>query len=539
MITAVRGWNGVAVPANKSQRKRIKISVPGVDPSKGPYPEDQRIVHFISTFLPHFIYLSPIVESKEERIHKFTAASAHFLAVNPGRIVNVYPESDSNGERTVVDLEHDVAGVGDNASGQTVYQVIVGRRIDEVVRAIVGDQSYRANVNNLSMFFVICGHIVKEKQTTATTDMSRIGALIRNPLTPKLVAAAAISLQTLGLRQVLGIFNGTVDGYRANLSYMAQDVHSQPALVPIQTSLGWGRSVFSLNVALLMLSWGFSGPFFSIAQEKNGAGKVLLFGGVSFILGFVCYALAGQIGKQGFPATGVFLGLGTGAAGVAVILAEVGRYFVVDEPLEGESDTEYLERKREAASQRVVAMAIVSSIGQAGQFIYAPVGRWIIATWGYEAEHAMDSTKEVDMLIVLLFRIPAYLQDKGVSGSDAAWSISVIGIGSTIGALVVGFIPRWFPYFTLRRTLAVIYYLRAVSIGAFLVIPVTVAGAMAFSFIIGTLWLTTVPLTTGVIANRHGTKYMGTLSAISLVGHQVFAFMGTYLGGIEYDLTGR
>ncbi|KXS10041.1 hypothetical protein M427DRAFT_159898 [Gonapodya prolifera JEL478] len=148
MISCVRGWSGVVVPSNKSQRKKILYCVPGVDPTKGPYQEDQRIIRYISSFLPHFIYLSPISESKDG-VTKFPPNLITFLAVNPNRIVNVYPESDSNGERTVVDIEHDVAGRGDNAAGETVYQVIVGRRVDEVVRAVAGEQSYAFLRNEL------------------------------------------------------------------------------------------------------------------------------------------------------------------------------------------------------------------------------------------------------------------------------------------------------------------------------------------------------------------------------------------------------
>ncbi|MBA3518906.1 MAG: MFS transporter, partial [Rhizobiales bacterium] len=59
-----------------------------------------------------------------------------------------------------------------------------------------------------------------------------------------------------------------------------------------------------------------------------------------------------------------------------------------------------------------------------------------------------------------------------------------------------------------------------------------------FAAILGLLWLSTVPPTSGLVAIMFGPKYMATLMGIVFFSHQVGAFLGVWLGGRLYDETG-
>ncbi|RUP50028.1 major facilitator superfamily domain-containing protein [Jimgerdemannia flammicorona] len=113
-----------------------------------------------------------------------------------------------------------------------------------------------------------------------------------------------------------------------------------------------------------------------------------------------------------------------------------------------------------------------------------------------------------------------------------AWTISVIGFGSMCGTIFFGWLQtRIRP----KYILAAIYFLRAVVMIAFLYVPLTLASTFVFAVIMGSLWLSTVPVTTALVGSIFGHRYLGTLTSITFVGHQIGAFCGAYLGGVEFD----
>lgn len=129
---------------------------------------------------------------------------------------------------------------------------------------------------------------------------------------------------------------------------------------------------------------------------------------------------------------------------------------------------------------------------------------------------------------------PAYLQDHGIDSSLAAWTISIIGLGSTFGTILAGYLCTVVqPRFVLMS----IYLLRAVLIVILMFLPTTVASAVVFSVLFGPLSLSTVPPTTKFIGDSFGHKYLGTLTSISFIGHQVGSFLGAYVSGVIYDRT--
>ncbi|KAJ3098322.1 hypothetical protein HDU97_004133 [Phlyctochytrium planicorne] len=138
--------------------------------------------------------------------------------------------------------------------------------------------------------------------------------------------------------------------------------------------------------------------------------------------------------------------------------------------------------------------------------------------------------------------IPGVATDNGVPASLAPWTLSFIGASSTIGTGCAGYLPKLLKL-KVKSVLALIYFSRSILITIFfLTLRYGVKGETAssalvltFSFFFGFFYLTTIPLTTALVSNIFGTKYLGTLSAITFLGHQVGSFMGSYLGGLEFD----
>jgi predicted MFS family arabinose efflux permease len=86
--------------------------------------------------------------------------------------------------------------------------------------------------------------------------------------------------------------------------------------------------------------------------------------------------------------------------------------------------------------------------------------------------------------------------------------------------------------------LSLIYGTRALVIFVFLISPKTAETIWLFSALMGALWLSTVPLTSGIVAQVFGPRYMATLFGIVMLSHQIGAFFGAWLGGVLYDMTG-
>jgi MFS family permease len=125
---------------------------------------------------------------------------------------------------------------------------------------------------------------------------------------------------------------------------------------------------------------------------------------------------------------------------------------------------------------------------------------------------------------------------EGPATELGALTLSIVGLGNFVGTLIVGQLGARFPK---PYLLSAIYALRAVVILVFISLPITPASVIVFSMSIGLLWLTTVPLTTGLVATMFGTRHMGTLYGFVFLSHQVGSFIGVYMGGVVYDIYGN
>jgi predicted MFS family arabinose efflux permease len=138
-------------------------------------------------------------------------------------------------------------------------------------------------------------------------------------------------------------------------------------------------------------------------------------------------------------------------------------------------------------------------------------------------------------LAFITIHLPPYLAENGISTGIAAIAISAIGFFNVAGSYVSGIIGGRYQR---RLPLSLIYLLRSAAIAAFILVPLTGATTLVFAAVMGLLWLSTVPLTMGLVTVFFGTRYMATLYGFVFLSHQVGSFFGVWLGGILYDRLG-
>jgi predicted MFS family arabinose efflux permease len=131
--------------------------------------------------------------------------------------------------------------------------------------------------------------------------------------------------------------------------------------------------------------------------------------------------------------------------------------------------------------------------------------------------------------------LPAYLADGGISTEIAAWCLALVGLFNVIGSYVAGVLGG---RLSKKYCLSFLYLARSVVILVFIMLPLSVGSALLFAAAMGLLWLSTVPLTSGLVAQIFGPRYMATLFGIVFLSHQIGSFLGIWLGGYLYDAYG-
>lgn len=333
-------------------------------------------------------------------------------------------------------------------------------------------------------------------------------------------------------------------------------------LRPMSNDLGWGREVFSLSMAIQALSWGVTQPFAGMVADRYGTARVLAFGAVVSAFGFF---LRGAVIDPGvFVASGVIVGIGTGACSFPVVIVALGKVV--------------------SAQRRSFVLGLGTAAASTGMFVAAPLSSMLLAAFGWQTSilviaasfllilptlifiarvskpTASDGgesrfgyavrTAFSDRSYVLLFfgffvcgfhvafiqtHLPAYIADKGLAPVIGAWSLGLIGLFNIAGSFLSGWSGQ---RYSKKGVLSGIYFVRAVVIGAFILTPLTEVSIYIFSAAMGVLWLSTVPLTTGLVAQTQGLRFLSTLAGLVFFSHQTGAFIGSWLGGRIYDLTG-
>jgi MFS family permease len=362
----------------------------------------------------------------------------------------------------------------------------------------------------------------------------------RSP-TAIVVAGCLIAIITFGVRATFGLFNA-----------------------PLSDLRGWDREAFAIAIAFQNLLWGLGQPFAGAVADRFGAGRVLAVGGLVYAAGVALMALSTSPATLTLTA-GVLVGLGVAGGSFTIVIAAFARLV---EP-----------------SRRSWAMGLATAAGSMGQFLFAPLGQGFIDAYGLETALILlsctllfvpllaraltgrgDNTDEPGhephsargalraaathpsyLLLTSGFfvcgfhiafvttHLPPYLTDQGLSESLAAWSLSLIGLFNVIGAYTSGILGGRHPR---RLLLSGIYLSRGLAFALLLLVPATIGSVLVFSALIGLLWLSTVPLTSGLVAVMFGTRHIGMLFGIVFLSHQIGAFIGALMGGSIYEATG-
>ena len=334
-------------------------------------------------------------------------------------------------------------------------------------------------------------------------------------------------------------------------------------LRPMSADLGWGREIFSLSLAIQALMWGVTQPLAGAYADKHGSTQVLAFGAVFAALGFALRGIL--LDETMFILTGFIVGIGTGACSFPVVIVALGK--VVE------------------AKQRSFILGLGTAAASAGMFAGAPIATTLIGTigWGIAiffvaasfliilpllifvsraSEKPSPSREQLntiqaiktafsDRSYTLLFfgffvcgfhvqfiqtHLPAYITDEGLAPIIGAWSLALIGLFNIGGSFFSGWSGQ---IYSKPKLLSGIYASRAAVIALFIFTPLSGTSVLVFSAAMGILWLSTVPLTTGLIAQTQGLKFLSTLAGLVFFSHQVGGFLGAWLGGRLYDITGN
>ncbi len=338
-------------------------------------------------------------------------------------------------------------------------------------------------------------------------------------------------------------------------------------LAPMSVDLDWGRGVFAFGIALQNLLWGISQPFLGMFADKYGAARSIAIGGVFYAAGLVIMAISTSPWQFHLGA-GLFVGMGLSAASFAVVMGAVAR--------------------AAPPERRSTALGVTGMIGAIGQFLVVPGNQLLLDGFGWSATllvlaaaaclivplalgftgnyaHEDDRDDPVPapqtisqavreagahrgfwylnagffvcgfQVTFIMTHLPAFVTDSGLPVWLGAASLSLIGLFNIFGSLLCG--PLGDRY-RKKHLLSGLYLLRSVVIAGLLLLPLTESSLLVFGATMGFLWLATVPLTSGLVGDIFGVRYMTTLFGIVFLSHQMGAFLGVWLGGLAYDLTG-
>jgi predicted MFS family arabinose efflux permease len=260
---------------------------------------------------------------------------------------------------------------------------------------------------------------------------------------------------------------------------------------------------------------------------------------------------------------GVLIGLGLAGASFAVVLAAIGRAV--------------------APEKRSFALGLGTAAGSLGQFLLVPVGQGLLAEYGWtmalvllsilslaiiplagaltgrskatlgEADQALGAAlREAGghssymyltagffvcgfQVVFIAIHLPTYITDIGLPAELGGYALALVGLFNVIGSIAAGYLGG---RFSKKYLLTGIYLARSIVIAAFVLAPPSATGVLLFSAAMGLLWLSTVPLTSGLVAQFFGVRYMATLFGIVFFSHQIGSFLGVWLGGYLFDATG-
>ncbi len=353
-----------------------------------------------------------------------------------------------------------------------------------------------------------------------------------------ILAAGTIVGMAMGLRQVMGLY-----------------------LKPVSLDLGLGREPFSNAMALANLAWGIFAIITGAIADKLGAGRVVVVCAMSTILGLL--AMRGATGPMDLYVSGLLTGLGVAGTGASALVGAVGRAVTPD--------------------KRMAAIASLSMAAGVGQLIAFPYAHLLIEYVGWKQSLlvlAITGIVMIPLALVIAGRppalganvksqtmgeavreaaghkgfwlltlgffvcgfhlsfygvhLPAFVSDKGLPPWVGVWALMAVGVANILGTYLSGQSGRWVEK---RVGLSFIYFMRSFAFIALLFLPITPVTVIGISALLGLFWLSTVPLTSGLVALFFGTQWMSMLYGFVFLSHQLGSFAGLWLAGTSFDAT--
>ncbi|MCT7485776.1 MFS transporter [Aliarcobacter cryaerophilus] len=360
-----------------------------------------------------------------------------------------------------------------------------------------------------------------------------------------ILSSSLILAITMGVRQSLGLF-----------------------IAPINSSTSLDIVSISLALAIGQFIWGLTQPIFGAIADKKGSFGVLAFGALLMFFGLILTPfLTSEFSI--ILTLGLLVAAGAGAGSFSILIGATA--------------------KNLPNEKRSFAGGFINAGGSFGQFIFAPLAQAIINGFGWiysmialafstlltiplakilssKSKEETNLTNVIENDIKLKEQLKVALKDKsylylnlgfftcgfhvaflvthlphevalcGHSANVSAYSLALIGLFNIFGSLYAGYLGT---KYKMKYILAFIYSSRALMIIIYLLSPKTELTFYIFSIAIGFTWLATVPPTAGIVGKLFGTKYLGTLFGLTLLSHQIGAFLGAYLGGLAISFSGN
>lgn len=355
-----------------------------------------------------------------------------------------------------------------------------------------------------------------------------------------LVASGTIISLCMGIRQSLGLFMG-----------------------PITREIGVSAATFGFSIAVQNIVWGISQPIVGAFADRYGPRIALIITGLIMAVGILVMALSG--GALGLNVSGFLIGLGIAGVGFGIVVGVVTR--------------------ATPPERRSRVVGIVSAAGSLGTMVLAPLAQALIEAFGWRGalvgfgaialamtaltllirdqpiasigtpvarQKLRDALAEAArhkgfiamtiayfacgfQLVFVVTHLPQYLELCGVSPTLGASAIGLIGLFNTIGTVMFGVLGD---HYSQKRLVALIYLLRTIAIICFVTLPVTAASTLIFASVLGFLWLGVAPLVTGIISRIFGLAHFSMLFGLAFMSHQLGSFVGAWMGGWVFDVTG-
>ena len=359
-----------------------------------------------------------------------------------------------------------------------------------------------------------------------------------------LIAASLVLSTSMGIRQSLGLF-----------------------LDPLVQGAGVSVALFGLAMAVQNLTWGIAQPVAGAVADRYGGRVVVIAGAALFAAGLWLMSLGTAVGL--FLGGGLLIGAAVAATSHGVLVGILSRLA--------------------SPAVRAAAVSILAAAGSLGTFVLAPLSQGLLDRVAWDTvllilaaiaaamaclaglfrtngsadreTRSVGAPEKADalgairqalrhpgyiamtaaffacgfQLIFIATHLPNFIAYCGLPPSVSAHAIAMIGIFNAIGTLAAGYLGERFGH---KLVLAMIYLLRTIAIAAYAFLPVSLETTLLFGASMGLLWLSVIPPVSALINSLFGATNFGALFGVMFLSHQIGAFLGAWLGGLSFELSG-